>query len=105
VADVRVGQILVLPMPNAAGQRYVHRVISAAKENGVTVVRTKGDANAQPEPYRLRITDATVPVVIGSVPAAGRLALVSRGTAMRIPLILTVGSIALVGVRRLARKN
>jgi hypothetical protein len=44
-------------------------------------------------------------VVIGSVPAAGRLALVSRGTAMRIPLILTVGSIALVGVRRLARKN
>lgn len=100
VADIEVGQILVLPVPNEPGQRYVHRVIEVRHDHGQVVVRTKGDANPAPEAYRLRLTSATVPHVIGSVPNAGRLALLLRGGIWRIVLLVVIAGFALVAIKR-----
>jgi signal peptidase I len=97
---VRVGQIVVLPVPNEPGQRYVHRIIKVEYEHGAPVVRTKGDANAAPENFRLRITSPTVPVVVHSVPHLGRFAVLLRGGIWRLVGICLVGAFLLVAVKR-----
>jgi signal peptidase I len=97
---VQVGQVIVLPVPDAPGQRYVHRVVEVTQEDGKPVVRTQGDNNAAADPWALRIDSAQVPLVVGSAPDAGRLALLTQGTGLRIALILVVAGLALVGVKR-----
>ncbi|MCW2603606.1 MAG: peptidase signal peptidase [Pseudonocardiales bacterium] len=99
-AKIEVGQILVLPEPNAPGQRYVHRVMAVTVEDGQPVVQTKGDANSAPESFKLRVTSDTVPVVVGSVPHAGRLALLLHGGILRALVIGLIGCCLLVGVKR-----
>ena len=98
--DVRVGQVVVLPVPGEKGQRYVHRIIEVRYEKGVPVVRTKGDANGAPENFRLKITSAKVPVVVHTVPKMGRLALLFRGGMWRVGAIVLIGAFLLVGVKR-----
>jgi signal peptidase len=98
---VRVGDVLVLPLPDQSGQRYVHRVI--AVQPGVTgrpVVTTKGDANAAVDPWRLTLTSSQVPQVITSVPRLGSLALHTKGSALRVPLLLLVAGGVLVAIKR-----
>lgn len=101
VSAIRVGQVLVLPVPGEKGQRYVHRVIEVQYQKGLPVVRTKGDANAAPENFRLTITSSHVPVVVHTVPRMGRLALLFRGGSWRVGAIVIVGFLFLVGVKRL----
>jgi signal peptidase I len=99
-ADIRVGQVLVLPVPGEKGQRYVHRVIEVAYQKGRPVVRTKGDANGAPENFRLTITSKKVPVVVNTVPRMGRLALLFRGGSWRVGAIVLIGALFLVGIKR-----
>jgi signal peptidase len=94
---MRVGQIVALPIPGEAGQRYVHRIISITTKNGKPLVRTKGDANPLPEPYSLRVTSKDVPVVVASVPKMGRLSLITKRSTPRLILIaltLIFGAVA-----------
>jgi signal peptidase len=99
-ADIRVGEVVVLPVPGQHGERYVHRVVKVTYEHGFPVVRTKGDNNPAPEDFQLRITSKTVPVVVHTVPHAGRLALLFRAGAWRIAAIVLVGGLFLVGLKR-----
>ena len=108
-ADIKVGQVLVLPVPangrlagteGASGDRYVHRVISVTTQAGLPVVKTKGDNNDAVDPWQLRIDSAHVPVVVGDVANVGRLSLITQGAGVRIALILVVAGFALVGIKR-----
>lgn len=99
-ADVRVGQVVMLPVPGERGERYVHRVIEVGYQKGLPVVRTKGDANSVPENFRLTITSRTVPVVVHTVPHMGKLAILLRGGAWRIAAIIVVGALLMVGLKR-----
>lgn len=98
---IRVGQVLVLPLPDSPGQRYVHRVTAVqADAEGRPVVRTQGDGNPAPDSWQLTITSAQVPQVVGSAPAVGSLALLTNGSALRVPLLLLIAGCLLVAVKR-----
>jgi signal peptidase I len=99
--DVRVGQVVALPVPDAPGQRYVHRIVSVTHKLGDPVVVTKGDNNPTKDPQALRITSNDVPLVVGHVPGAGRLALVTRGAPLRIAIFAFIAGCILVSVKRL----
>lgn len=102
---LRVGQIVVLPRPDLPGQRYAHRLISVRQTDDGPIVRTKGDANNAPDPQALRISSATVPVVVGHVPMVGRFALLGQRVWVKIGLILFVGACVLVAIRRAAGRG
>ncbi|MFD9698751.1 signal peptidase I [Lentzea sp. NPDC059081] len=101
VAELAVGDVVVLPRPDAPGERYAHRVIELTTRSGEPVVRTKGDANESADPQALRITSPTVPVAVADVPVVGRIALLGRDTGVRIALIVLIGGAVLVATRRL----
>lgn len=99
--SIAVGQVLVLPLPDAPGQRYVHRVIEVDDDaEGRPVVRTQGDNNPAPDTWQLTITSAQVPEVVASAPTLGSLALLTNGSALRIPLLLFIAGCLLVAVKR-----
>lgn len=101
--DVKVGQILALPVPSAPGERYVHRIISVSYKDGKPVVQTKGDANPVPEPFTLRIDSPTVPRVVATVPKVGRLSVVLQHTTTRLAVMaVTVVAILLAAWRLFA---
>jgi signal peptidase len=100
-ADLRVGDVVVLPLPDSPGQRYVHRVIKVETDDeGLPAVSTKGDNNDEPDPWRLSITSRQVPEVVASIPDAGRLALRTNGAQLRVPLLLLVAGAVLVATKR-----
>lgn len=101
VSDLRPGDVAVLPILDAPGQHYMHRIIDLTRSPGGTVVATKGDNNTSPDPHHLRITSTNVPVAIGHIPTLGRVALAGQQTWIRIGLILLVGTGALLGAKRL----
>lgn len=98
---IAVGQVLVLPLPDAPGQRYVHRVTSVEQDReGRPVVRTQGDNNPAPDSWQLTITSEQVPQVVASAPRIGSLALLTNGSALRIPLLLLIAGCLLLAVKR-----
>ncbi|MET1071578.1 MAG: signal peptidase I, partial [Umezawaea sp.] len=52
--SVEVGDVVVLPRPDAPGERYAHRVVEVDLGQDDPVVRTKGDNNSAADPQRLR---------------------------------------------------
>jgi signal peptidase I len=99
--DIKVGQIIALPVLHAPGQRYVHRVISVTRHDGKPVVQTKGDANPAPEQFALTVTSKYVPRVIAVIPKAGRLSLITQRRGLRLAIILLTAICALIAVKRL----
>lgn len=104
-SEIKVGDVVVLPRPDAPGQRYVHRIVELTPHQDGPVVRTKGDNNDAVDPYLLRITSSSVPLVVGSVSEVGRLALGGQQTWLRIGLILLVGTCTLLGAKRLLYRS
>ncbi|MGW4522951.1 signal peptidase I [Amycolatopsis sp. NPDC004378] len=98
--SVDVGDVVVLPRPDAPGERYAHRVIEVDRSGAEPLVRTKGDNNAAADPQRLRITSATVPVAVGHVPWIGRVALLGQYGVVRVAVIVFVGLCLLVAAKR-----
>lgn len=98
--SVGVGDVVVLPRPDAPGERYAHRVVEVDRAGNEPLVRTKGDNNAAADPQRLRITSATVPVVAGHVPWIGRAALLGQYGAVRALVIVFAGLCLLVAAKR-----
>ncbi len=107
--NIKVGDVLVLPIPangkltgteGASGDRYVHRVVAVTRQNGLPVVKTKGDNNGAVDPWQLRIDSTQVPQIVADVPNVGRLSLLTQGAGIRIVLILAVAGFALVGIKR-----
>ncbi|HWB67382.1 MAG TPA: signal peptidase I [Mycobacteriales bacterium] len=98
---IKVGQVVVLPLPNAPGQRYVHRIVGVTVQHGQAVVQTKGDANPAPEPFHLRVTSHLVPQVVATVPRLGRLALLMQHSLLRLSLILLTAGFGVLALKRL----
>jgi signal peptidase len=73
--DVAVGDIIVFYPPATAADRLplMHRVISIREEGDQQIFRTKGDANAVPDPWEMTLVGHGSRVVY-AVPYAGYLA-------------------------------
>jgi signal peptidase len=99
-SNIAVGDIVVLPRLDIAGERYAHRIVALRIDRDQPVVRTKGDANPAPDPQELRITSDSVPVVVGDVPWVGEVALAGSRAPVRIGLIVLVGAAVLVAAKR-----
>ena len=55
LGSLRVGDVAVFHPPGARATTYVHRIISLQDGPDGVVVRTKGDANLEPDPWALRL--------------------------------------------------
>jgi signal peptidase len=100
-SEVGIGDVVVLPRPDAPGERYVHRIVALQPTPTGPIVVTKGDNNPAADPQRLRITSGEVPIVTGSLPGLGELALGGQQTWPRIALIVLTGGSVLVAAKRL----
>jgi signal peptidase len=74
VEDVEVGDVITYLPPADSGVTHLvtHRVISdKTLENGQRQLRTQGDANPDPDPWKFSLTEGTQPVVRATVPQVG----------------------------------
>ncbi|MCS7480337.1 signal peptidase I [Umezawaea endophytica] len=101
--SVEVGDVVVLPRPDAPGERFAHRVVEVDLSRAEPLLRTKGDNNTAADPQQLRITSETVPVVLADVPWIGRVALLGQYAWLKVALIVFAGLCVLVAAKRALR--
>lgn len=87
--ELEVGDVITYQPPASSGVTTLvtHRIIAIGKDDaGRQVLRTQGDANPDPDPWRFSLTSGEQPVVAYSVPHAGwaLIALADRETRMLI---------------------
>lgn len=99
VSALHRGQVIVFTPPGEA-EHYVHRIVSIHGKRH-PVVRTKGDANPAADPWRARLSTATVPVVVASVPVLGRVLVDIRRDHGRPLLVALAGLLIMLVGRRL----
>lgn len=68
--EIRSRDVVILPVPDALGVNYSHRVVSVRKAENSVAVTTKGDANPKPDSWELNITSSEVPKVMAVIPTA-----------------------------------
>src|SRR3954469_121184 len=99
----RVGDIVSIPVPDEARSRFgyppvvIHRIVAI---DAAGIVKTKGDARKQPDPFTLP-RSALTRRVVATVPAAGR-ALSFAGSPLGL-LWLASGAGLLIGLPLLER--
>jgi len=71
--DVRVGDVITYRIPVEDRRIVTHRVVEVVRDGDRPVVRTKGDANKDPDTWVAELTGATVWKVRVAVPKAGYL--------------------------------
>lgn len=102
VTDLQVGDVITYVPPADSGIDHLvtHRIRSIDGET----FRTKGDANADADPWTFQLTAATQPRVVAHVPVVGYafLALQDRSTRM-IAVGLPALLVALLSLRELVR--
>lgn len=106
--ELEVGDVItyVPPKRSAIDGLITHRIISIERPRGELVLRTKGDANRKPDPWRFQLDGDEQARVVADVPYLGYvLAALSlrevRMAAIGLPALL----IALLLVRRLWRDS
>lgn len=67
---IQVRDVVVLPIPENRELRYSHRIIRLERKEGNILIKTKGDANPDPDKLALEITSEQVPKVIAVIPSA-----------------------------------
>lgn len=100
VNDLRVGDVITYQPPAESGidNLVTHRIVSIDGE----VFRTKGDANAQPDPWTFELTAPSQPRVEHHVPYVGYLFIALQDRALRMVLIgIPAGVIALISLVQL----
>lgn len=107
--ELRTGDVITYQPPASSGVTTLvtHRIIGIKQIEGEQVIRTQGDANPDPDPWRFSLTSQTQPVVEHSVPYAGYalIALADRETRMLLigvpaALIALLSVVQLVGALR-----
>ncbi len=72
VNSLAVGDIIIFQRPDKPSEQMVHRIIKITRGSaGQVEVKTKGDANQDPDPWTATIQQSTIYRVRGSVPLAG----------------------------------
>lgn len=107
VADLKVGDVITYlpPADSGVGTLVTHRIISIRPgKDGVAVLRTQGDANPDPDPWKFSLTGTTQPVVRQAVPYVGTaLIALADPQIRRLAVGLPAAVIALVALRDLIR--
>lgn len=103
--DLRVGDVITyLPPPSSGVTTLVtHRIVRIGRDDvGRQVIRTKGDANPDPDPWRFTLTDEQQAVGAASVPYVGNalIALADRDTRMLL-VGVPAGLVGLVALGQL----
>jgi signal peptidase len=94
--EVRVGQVISYHIPVGDHHVQSHRVIEFVRGGDHPLVRTKGDANASPDPWTARLNGGTAWQVRTVVPKAGwaivwlRTPAIRRLTIFAVPLLLAI---------------
>lgn len=104
--ELEVGDVITYQPPASSGVTTLvtHRIIGLKLDDaGRQVIRTQGDANPDPDPWRFSLTAQDQPVVEYAVPYAGwaLIALADRETRMLI-VGVPAGLIALLSLVQLA---
>ena len=69
VEQIKIDEILLLPVPDGSGGSYVHRIIAMeVNEKNQVTVQTKGDANPMNDRWKLTIKSPTAPAYLGKIP-------------------------------------
>jgi signal peptidase len=114
--SVQVGDVILFAPPapygTPGGHPVAHRIHDIRIVDGRPVATTKGDANPQPDPWRLDLTHTRTATVEFAVPDAGwpfiRLSPLTTPAgrlAVGISLMVTGGLILIIGRRRLRRSD
>ncbi len=107
VAELEVGDVITYMPPAESGlsNLVTHRITSIRHTpGGATVFRTKGDANAAPDPWKFRLDALTQPRVELTVPDVGYLFIALADRSQRILLIgVPAGLIAMYSLVELVR--
>ena len=95
-ATLEAGDVITYTPPRGAGPEgmVTHRIVSIGREaDGRRVYRTKGDANAQPDPWRFHLDGKSQARVAFHVPQLGY---VLAAASDRTARMLGVGTVALL---------
>lgn len=107
VKDLRVGDVITYTPPRGSGPEglVTHRIASIGRdEKGRREFRTKGDANAKPDPWTFNLDEPTQARVAFHLPHAGyALAKVSDRSTRTILIAIPAGLIVLLTFGRLWR--
>jgi signal peptidase len=102
--ELVVGDVVVLPLPDGDGQRYLHRIVEVRPAGDRIHVRTKGDQNPLVDPWTLHVASASAPVAIASIPHLGWTTNILGRPPVRLVLGGVVVTLLLVGAMRLRRQ-
>jgi signal peptidase I len=107
VDDLAVGDVITFQPPADSGvsDLVTHRIVSISEdEHGQPVFRTKGDANAVADPWRMSLQRSTQPVVAFTVPHAGHVFIALADREVRMALVGgPAGLIALLALAETVR--
>ena len=105
-ADLTVGDIVVFHPPSDPEQLVIHRVVEMESVDGAPAFRTRGDANAGPDPWTLRFEDDEVWRVARVVPGVGRVELLLTNREVRAgALAIGAGLVLAVGLTWIWRRK
>lgn len=96
-SSVSTGQVITFKSPTGDHRVETHRVIEVVKGGAEPVVRTKGDANAAPDPWQAKL-DGSTPLWRArfTVPKLGYLVQALRGPWFRVVSTLLAPALFLV---------
>ncbi len=105
IGDLAVGDVITYlpPADSGVGTLVTHRIATMAPGKANTLVlTTKGDANADPDPWKFSLTQPTQPVVTYTVPHLGYAFIALANPQVRILVIgVPAAVIALLALRDL----
>lgn len=106
-SEVEVGDVLTFQAPVADKHVETHRVIAVRHtHDGKTVVRTQGDANEAPDPWRATIEGDTVWETAQVVPALGKVVRALRTPPLKDAILWTaLGASLLLGLSLIWRRS
>jgi signal peptidase len=105
VSAVQVGQILTIQTPTPTHFVDSHRVIQVVHTGGQTLIRTKGDANSEPDPWLAQLHGDTVWRVRAVVPELGQAIIALRSPIAHLLLIwIALPLFVLAGAAEIWRK-
>lgn len=102
---LRVGQVISFRDP-LGGALVSHRIVKILKPGERPVILTKGDANAERDPWRARLDGSTVWRYRLTIPWVGYPLLYLRDPTWRLPILYAASALlALAGLARLGRDH
>ena len=101
VREVRPGMVVEV-VPPGQTVAFAHRVMTVTGDPAHPTITTKGDANPQPDSWKVTLSSPTVPRVVGVLPKAGWLVSAPQQPRDRAFLVALLGLMTtLFGVRLL----